>query len=214
MSGANPLELAVSAAGRDAARRIERAQVQTSASADETRAAIEGLEREIEELESGVHPTPPAPYTRGSDTREHRAGAPLWQLVDFRRDVAPDDRAGIEAALEAAGILDGWVTPSGELLDPDTEDVLLAATDGARTGPRLADALVPAIGDVAGVSEADVHGLLVGDRARRERRARVGHHRRPVSQRRAARCLAQASCGVHRPHRARGGPACTARRVA
>ena len=66
-------------------------------------------------------------------------------------------------------MLDGWVTPSGELLDPDTEDVLLAATDGARTGPRLADALVPAIGDAAGVSEADVHGLLVGDRARRER---------------------------------------------
>ena len=41
MSGANPLQLAVSAAGREAARRIERAQVQTSASADETRATID-----------------------------------------------------------------------------------------------------------------------------------------------------------------------------
>ena len=162
VSGANPLELALSAASRDAARRIERAQVQTSAGADEIRAAIDGLQREIEALESGVHSTPPAPYTRGSDTRKDRAGAPLWQLVDFRRDVSPDDRAGIEAALETAGMLDGWVTPSGELIDPDTEDVLLAATDGARTGPRLADALVPAIGDVAGVSEADVQGLLVG----------------------------------------------------
>ena len=59
--------------------------MQTGARADEIRAAIVELEREIEELESGVHPTPPAPYTRGSDTREHRAGAPLWQLVDFRR---------------------------------------------------------------------------------------------------------------------------------
>ncbi len=162
VTGANPLELAVSAAGRDAARRIERALVQTSAGADEIRAVIDELEREIEELESGIHPTPRAPYTRGPDTRRHRAGAPLWQLVDFRNDVLADDRAGIEAALETAGMLDGWVTPSGELVDPDTEDVLLAATAGACAGPRLADALVPAIGDVTGVSEADVHGLLVG----------------------------------------------------
>src|SRR6202044_23558 len=41
-----------------------------------------------------------------------------------------------------------------------TEDVLLAAHDGPRAGPRLADALVPAIDDRAGVAEADVHRLL------------------------------------------------------
>ncbi len=161
VSGTNPLQLAVSAAGREAARRIERAQVQTSASADETRATIDELEREIEELESGVHPTPPSPYTRGADAREHRAGAPLWQLVDFRHDLAADDRAGIEAALEASGILDGWVSPSGELLDPDTNDVLLATSGGACAGPQLADALLPAIDGAVGVSEADVHGLLM-----------------------------------------------------
>jgi uncharacterized protein (TIGR02680 family) len=160
VSGANPLELTVSAAGRDAARRIERAQVQAGASADETRARIDELEREIEELESGLQPTPPAPYTRSADARDRRAGAPLWQLVDFRDDVAPDDRAGIEAALEAAGILDGWVMPAGELVDPDTEDVLLAAADGAQAGLRLADALVPAIGPGAGVAEVDVRRLL------------------------------------------------------
>lgn len=160
VSAANPLELAVSAAGRDAARRIERAQVRASASADEIRARINGLEREIGELESGLHPMPPVPYTRGADARPDRDSAPLWQLVDFRDDVAADDRAGIEAALEAAGILDGWVSPSGELLDPDTDDVLLAATDAAPVGRRLADALVPAIGDGADVSKVDVHRLL------------------------------------------------------
>jgi uncharacterized protein (TIGR02680 family) len=160
VSGSNPLELAVAAAGRDAARRIERAQVQAGARAEQERVATDELEREIEELESGLHPTPPVPYTRAADVRDQRAGAPLWQLVDFRDDVSPDDRAGIEAALEAAGILDGWVTPSGELLHPDTEDVLLAAVDGEHAGPRLADALVPAIGDAAAVSEADVHRLL------------------------------------------------------
>jgi uncharacterized protein (TIGR02680 family) len=160
VSGPNPLDLAVAAAGRDAARRIERAQARTGARAEEARAISNELEREIEELESGVHATPPVPYTRVADGRDQRAGAPLWQLIDFRDDVSPAERAGIEAALEAAGILDGWVTPSGELLDPDTEDVLLAAVHGQHTGPRLVDALVPATGAGAGVSETDVDRLL------------------------------------------------------
>ena len=161
MSGANPLETAAYTAGRDAARTIERAQVLAGQRAGEVQAAIAELEHEIEQLESGVHPVPPVPYTRGADVRERRAGAPLWQLVDFRDDVAPGDRAGIEAALEAAGLLDGWVTPSGELLDRDTEDVMLAAGAPLAGGrSRLADALVPAIGDVAGVSEAGVRRLL------------------------------------------------------
>jgi uncharacterized protein (TIGR02680 family) len=161
MNGANPIELAAGAAGREAARRIERARVEASASADEIRATLCSLEHEIEQLESGVHPTPPTPYSRGSDTREHRAGAPLWQLVDFRQDVAGDDRAGIEAALEAAGILDAWVTPSGELLDPDTEDVLMTATGRPRTGRRLANVLVPAGADAAGMRDAEVHEVLL-----------------------------------------------------
>jgi uncharacterized protein (TIGR02680 family) len=38
-------------------------------------------------------------------------------------------RAGMEAALEGSGLLDAWVTPSGELLDPDNLDVVLVAGD-------------------------------------------------------------------------------------
>ncbi len=55
-------------------------------------------------------------------------------------------RAGIEAALEASGILDAWVNPDGELLAPGTQDVLL--TPDARdpeSGARLHDVLEPAI---------------------------------------------------------------------
>jgi uncharacterized protein (TIGR02680 family) len=167
LSGDNPVDLAVSAAGREAARRIERAQVHTNTGAEETHTAIAELEREINELESGVHPTPPAPYTRGAGGRDGRPGAPFWQLVDFRDDLSLSDQAGIEAALEAAGILDGWVTPSGELIDPDTEDVLVAAALIAPAGRRLGDALIPATGDSAGVSEDDVNRVLdaigVGD---------------------------------------------------
>jgi uncharacterized protein (TIGR02680 family) len=158
---ANPLEAAVSAAGRHAARLIERSRVQVGAGAEETRRAIDELAREIAELEAGVHPIPPAPYTRDPDTRDRRPGAPLFQLAEFRDDISADDRAGIEAALEAAGILDGWVTPSGELIDPDTEDILLAAAgeETAVAGPRLSQALVPATGDT-GVPEEDVRRLL------------------------------------------------------
>lgn len=160
VSGPNPVALAASAAGHAAARRQAQAHAQANASAGDVRAAIAELEREIEQLESGVHPLPPAPHTRAPETRSGRAGAPLWQLVDFREDVRAEARAGIEAALEAAGILDGWVTPSGALVDPDTEDTLLAATGGPHPGPQLAEVLVPAIGDGTGVSEAHVRGLL------------------------------------------------------
>ena len=215
MSGANPLETAAYTAGRDAARTIERAQVQAGARAEEARATTTELEREIEGLESGVQRPPPVPYTRAADARERRAGAPLWQLLDFRDDVTSDDRAGLEAALEAAGILDGWVTASGELLDPDTEDVLLAARMASAARPRLADALVPAIGDVAGVSEADVHARCSRAIGLGESDAPgLGERRRPLPQRRPARRLAQAGGGVRRPQRARGGPARTTRRAA
>ena len=45
-----------------------------------------------------------------------KAGAPLWKLCDFREGVPEADRAGIEAALEASGILDAWVMPDGRIL--------------------------------------------------------------------------------------------------
>ncbi len=160
-SGTNPLELEISAAGRDAARRNERDQALAGGRAEETCAAIAELDSEIRTLESGVHPSPPAPHTRDADTREQRAGAPLWQLVDFRDDIAPEDRAGIEAALESAGILDAWVTPSGELLHPDTDDVLLVAEVGSSpASARLTDALVPAVDDGAGIDGTHVIRLL------------------------------------------------------
>ncbi len=40
-------------------------------------------------------------------------------MTDFAPDVPADHRAGLEAALEAAGILDAWVTPDGNLVDGD-----------------------------------------------------------------------------------------------
>lgn len=156
LSGENPFALASASAGREAARQIERAQVLAGQRAGEQQATIDELEQEIETLAAGVHPLPPVPYTRGADVRTQRAGAPLWQLIDFREQTEPAQRAGLEAALEAAGILDAWVTPNGELLDAGTEDVILSAAGAAPAGPCLADVITPAIDDHAGAEATRV----------------------------------------------------------
>ncbi len=88
---------------------------------------------------------PPAPVTRPA-SRDGRPGAPLWRLVRFADGVSATDAAGIEAALQAAGLLDAWVHPELE----GTADALAAGEqDGylvpraAACRPSLADVLVP-----------------------------------------------------------------------
>jgi hypothetical protein len=61
--------------------------------------------------------------------RHGRSGAPLWRLVRFADDLDPAAAAGIEGALEAAGLLDAWVRPDGEV-DTDAGDAFLVAGDG------------------------------------------------------------------------------------
>ena len=89
--------------------------------------ALEALEQERLHLETGAEIAPPVPHVRDDSLRATRAGAPLWKLVDFHSKVAPEARAGLEAALEAAGLLDAWVLPGGQVLDPKTWDTLLTA---------------------------------------------------------------------------------------
>ena len=68
---------------------------------------------------------PPATPSWARSSRDGRPGAPLWQAVDLRPEVGASERASIEAALHAAGLLDAWLTPEGALLDPATLDTLL-----------------------------------------------------------------------------------------
>src|SRR5262249_62139882 len=95
-------------------------------------------------LDRGEDRAPPGRSPGGAAAGAGRPGAPLWQLVDFADEVGPADRAGIEAALEAAGILDAWVTPAGELLSAASGDVLLRPGDPAAA--NLGAALRPAGG--------------------------------------------------------------------
>ncbi|MCC4620290.1 TIGR02680 family protein [Xanthomonas cassavae CFBP 4642] len=75
------------------------------------------LQTERIRLQSGEDALPVPPAWRAPDARDGRAGAPLWQLVEFAPTVPADQQAGLEAALQASGMLDAWVTPDGQLQD-------------------------------------------------------------------------------------------------
>jgi len=144
LDGTNPAAAAVSGAGQVATAALARSDAAFEAREVSARQHGVELTTEIDRLERGEDSIPPTPYTRQHATRAGRAGAPLWQLVDFAAEIGPAERAGLEAALEGAGILDAWVTPAGEVLAPDTEDVVLRPGDRV-SGPNLAAALSPAV---------------------------------------------------------------------
>ncbi|MCM2578095.1 TIGR02680 family protein, partial [Streptomyces meridianus] len=122
-------------------------------------------ERELAELEAGGQRGPAAPHTRTPGLREQASGAPLWRLVEFRDHVTAGERAGLEAALEASGLLDAWVCPDGTALRADGHDVLLSPA-GPLPGSTLADVLRPAVDNgeprAAAVGEQTVARLLAG----------------------------------------------------
>jgi hypothetical protein len=64
-------------------------------------------------LANGIVEPTPAEW-RTAD-RTGRPGAPLWRLLDWREHVEGRTQAGIEAALQAAGLLDAWVLPDGSV---------------------------------------------------------------------------------------------------
>ena len=92
-------------------------------------------------------------------SREGRAGAPMWRLVDLGPDVTPAQVDGLEAALAAAGLLDAWVAPDGRVdLGAERADIVL----GTRRvdGQTLADVLAPVDGDEAGVAVSVIAAVL------------------------------------------------------
>ena len=124
-----------------------------------------GIERDLKAAkvekarwEAQADPEPPR-SAYSSAGRTPGTGAPLFLLVDFRESVPEADRSGLEAALEASGLLAGWMSADGTLLTDDTRDVIVRAGEPV-AGPSLADALRPVPGH--GVSEAALDRLLRG----------------------------------------------------
>ncbi|WP_328914680.1 MULTISPECIES: TIGR02680 family protein [unclassified Streptomyces] len=124
------------------------------------------LRAELAELRAGGQRGPLPPHTRAAEARRDRPGAPLWRLVDFADDsLTAGRRAGLEAALEASGLLDAWVGPDGAAVHVGSGDTL--ATAGAPVdGPSLAELLRPAVDRAdpaaSGLTDEIVVRLLAG----------------------------------------------------
>jgi len=118
-------------AGDETAAKARRAEAQ------DERAA---LEAEVRQLADQRDLPPTAPVTRTAD-RAAMTGAPFWRLVDFADPVPEDARGRIEAALQAAGLLDAWVGHTGAV---EGHDIFAeAAALPPVRGWSLADVLVP-----------------------------------------------------------------------
>ncbi|WP_280406238.1 TIGR02680 family protein [Nocardia brasiliensis] len=104
-------------------------------------AQIAELTAERDRVAAQSDDAPPA-FAARTRSAADRPGAPLWRLVRFADDVAPAAAAGIEAALHAADLLDGWVCaePPAQY-DSDQFLVPLPAADRPK-GRTLADVLV------------------------------------------------------------------------
>lgn len=161
-------------AARDALRRALDDRARAEEAARRAEAELQRLQLEHDEVSAERDPAPPAPVL----PRTHRPdGHALWQVVDFADDVADDERAGLEAALQASGLLDAWLRPDGTLLGDEHLDSLLSAIEvpppagsGSASAPKtlstalvvdlppdsdLADATVRAVLDVIALGEHD-----------------------------------------------------------
>ncbi|MDQ0773888.1 uncharacterized protein (TIGR02680 family) [Streptomyces aurantiacus] len=159
LDGPHPARTAAAQAHRALASRLDRRAAALAHRQGTTAERLRLVTEELTALEKGGQRGPSAPRTRTADVRTGALGAPLWRLVDFRPHVTAAERAGLEAALEASGLLDAWVRPDGYMVAAEGHDVLLDPREphDPPAGGGLGRALCPA------VNPADVAAAAVGD---------------------------------------------------
>ena len=164
LEGENPARRLLQAALQEHSLRFARRRVALDGRRRELEAERTALVEERNRLEGGEDAGPPVPQTRDAGVRAARAGAPLWQLVDFRRSVSDGERAGLEAALEVSGLLDAWVSPDGRLeADADGKPVLdVQALERGQCRASLAGWLEAAVPAGCPVPAAVVTAVLAG----------------------------------------------------
>ncbi len=164
LEGANPATRALTTAFETASHQWAGEKTQTAHQYENQQAALDELREVKARLEAGEEQQPPPPYARQEEIRRDRTGAPLWQLIDFHADTTPELRASMEAALEASGLLDAWVLPEGQLLAPQTWDVMF--TPGSPAPQGLGHILKPAVNRndprANAVTDSIVNNLLTG----------------------------------------------------
>lgn len=97
---------------------------------------ISELNEEERELEQARDPDPTQPFWVTGTT-----GTPLWRCVDFAEHVTSEDRAGIEAALLASGLLTATVDGQGQVTAADGQ--LLVSPLGEPVRAPLSGVLTP-----------------------------------------------------------------------
>jgi uncharacterized protein (TIGR02680 family) len=141
-AGANPAVSVIDDAARAAGTELGRLTGELSSQQARHATRAGELADTIARLRAGGRDSPPVPHTRVPGIRDGRPGAPLWQVTDFVPHLSSGERAALEGALEAAGILDAWVTPEGNLV---SGDVIVVSGLAPVAGESCASLLVPAI---------------------------------------------------------------------
>jgi uncharacterized protein (TIGR02680 family) len=126
-------------AATEQAVRDQQARVRTERGA--AQAERDRVAAERDQIAAERDDAPPVHPGRTAD-RPGRDGAPLWRLVRFAGDVGEKRAAALEAALEATGMLDAWITPGDrEITVGDSDGYLVPGAPVP--GTSLADVLVP-----------------------------------------------------------------------
>ncbi|QYD69031.1 TIGR02680 family protein [Paraburkholderia edwinii] len=162
--GENPARKALQGAYQHRQTQLASAEADLARERQMLRARVEELENERAELNAGRDPAPPAPHTRSEQMRTARSGAPFWRVVDFKDKLDDAQRAGLEAALEASGLLDAWVEPDGQVSLADGKPWLDShwSTRPVTPAENLADWLQSDCGPETPVSAETVERLLRG----------------------------------------------------
>ena len=134
---------------------------------DTLKAEVVSLETQRDEVGSETDPGP-APPTWRTEREPGRPGAPLWRCCDWAPGVDDHDRGQLEAALDAAGLLDAWIAPDGQepggAAPAGSADSWLASSHASAAEPDdrsdLTSVLVPSVPGGSGLSEAAVSRVL------------------------------------------------------
>ncbi len=119
LQGENPARSALHAAQQTTSERLAQAHAALIRHQQAIHSDLAALQTERHRLQLGEDTMPPPSIYRTLNARENRAGAALWQLVEFRKHVDDGERVGLESALQASGLLDAWITPDGALHTQD-----------------------------------------------------------------------------------------------
>ncbi|MFC3998837.1 SbcC/MukB-like Walker B domain-containing protein, partial [Nocardiopsis sediminis] len=149
----------VRAALQPRVREVQHAAVTAERRVEEAAAEHTRVRAELDRLRAAVEVGLPAPELTRAE-RDPADGAPFYRLVDFRPGLAEAERAGLEAALHACGLLNAWL-PAGEPAEAAATRQDTWARPGAPVeGPSLADVLRPAADTDTPVAEDAVLRLL------------------------------------------------------